>query len=75
MSLAPASVVGVVYLGAAGTDVLGLVIGPDRRDRGRIGGNLNPRWALNTGFLGATPKAARARTRARPRCGPLWLST
>lgn len=73
--MAPASVVRVVYLGAAGTKVVGLLVGPDHGDRGPAGGDLNPRWALNTSFLGATPKPARARAKPRPRRGPLWLST
>ena len=45
MSLAPASVVGVVYLGAAGTDVVGLVIGPDPCHGGTIGGDMHLRRA------------------------------
>lgn len=73
--MAPASVVGVVYLGVAGTDVVGLITGTDRGDRGPIGGDLNPRWALITGFLGATPKHVLARARPRPRRCRLWLST
>jgi hypothetical protein len=75
MNMAPASVVGVVYLGVAGTDVVGLVIGPDRCHGGSVGSDLHPRCASITGFLGATPKPAQARTRPRTRCGHLWLST
>lgn len=73
--MAPASVGGVVYLGAAETDVLCLVIGPDRRDRGPISGDVDPLRTSITGFLGATPKPARARTSPRPRRCRLWLPT
>ena len=68
-------IVVVVYFGAAGTNVVGLITGTDRGDRGPIGGDMHQRHASITGFLGATPKPARARTRPRPRCGHLWLST
>lgn len=73
--MAPASVVGVVYLGVAGTDVVGLVISPDRSHGGPVGSDPHPRWPSITGFLGATPKAARSRARPRRPCVPPWLST
>lgn len=75
MNIAPASVGGVVYLRIAGTDVVGLGIGPDRRYGDPISGDMDPLRAPITGFLGATPKPARARTRPRPRRCPLWLPT
>lgn len=75
MSMAPASVVGVVFLGPAGTGVVGLAIGPDRGHRSTIGGDMDPLRAPITGFLGATAKPAWARTRPRPSCVHLWLST
>jgi len=73
--MAPASVAGVVYLGVVRADVVGLIVGPDRGHRGTIGGDVDLLRASITGFLGATPKAARARTRPRPPCVHLWLST
>lgn len=75
MKMAPAGVVGVVYLSAVGIDVMGLTMNADRHHDGSIGGDMDRLRASNTGFLGATPKAARARTRPRPMCGHLWLST
>lgn len=75
MNMAPASVVGVVYLGVAGTDVVGLGIGPDRRHGDPISGDLHPRCASISGFLGATRKPVRARAKPGPRRCRLWLST
>jgi hypothetical protein len=61
MNMAPASVVGVVYVGAAGTTVVGLITGTDRGDRGRIGDDMYQRHPSSTGFLGGNRSPHRSR--------------
>jgi hypothetical protein len=64
--MAPASVVGVVYPGAVGTAVVGLVTRPDRGDRGPIGGRYAPAPRLDHRFLGSNAKAGAGTHQTRP---------